>query len=828
MKRSCLVLFAVMVLLSCHPAKAEDPVRFVDPNLENVVETALGVMDPTPSDMLSLYRLEAMSLGISDITGLEYATNLNTLDLRFNQITDISPLSGLTNLWWLGIYSNRISDLSPLTNLTGLQSLDPGNNQVSDISALANLINLNYLDLTENQISDVNALSGLTKLTRLYLSDNQIINVSPLRSLINLTALDLGRNQVTDINDLSALTTLERLWLHENSITDISILSIFTNLTTIWLQQNPLHDNAYCTDLAAIVANNPSLTTLEYTPNSNPPTGLSASDGTYPDKVRITWNQHCNGPNYSSLYQVSRSDSESGAKSAISSWQSTTTFDDTTAIAGITYTYWVRAATGNQGEYATDYSGSNTGFVSGGEPPTPDITWSQPPMEINPSTDMPPVFCGWGEPARSTEQSGQRRQWRMDADDFRCLGAIPVTCLRWWGSYKAWEHPELPESQPYAWHIGIWANQVEGVTQDESFPERLVWSLEIPPERIRLEPVGLNEFPQQSLSMCFVYEVQLEPEEWFHQAAYESNDDVFWISITAIYPADAEAKNMWGWTTRPHIWGNGAVMPAIMGDWPTDDERLFPGRIYPIENSLLCGQNQPYDMCFELLTDQPWVKWDQPFTGSRDWPEYTNHMSMAVEPEGGELSVLRQAADDWVSGNPEPVNAIAWNGSYIGYSYQACTCEERIEPRRPDYFLLSIWTNTPPDDMGQNHHPGEKVWEYTAYDYDEVMVGCDGNSDDGLSEAVFRYSVRLPDNASFRPQLPESVYWFGVMAVFEEPVGDIPYQWGWTNHPHMFGTPASTIDNSSASPSQWRECLNMDGGPVDMSFIFFTAPEHEP
>jgi len=347
------------------------PVIFADPNLETAVETALGVTDPTPSDMLSLYRLDVMSLGIVDITGLEYATNLNTLDLRFNQIADINELSGLINLTWLGIYSNRISDLSPLSGLTNLQSLDPGNNQISDISALSNLTNLTYLDLTQNQITVVNALSGLTNLTRLYLSNNQITDVSPLSGLNSLVALDLSRNQIIDINDLSALSALEELWLYENQIVSISALTGLTNLTTLWLQQNPLNDNTYCTDLAVIYAHDPNMTLL-YTPNPNGPQGLTASDGTYTDKVQVTWNALCNGPLYTSYYQVSRSDSLLGTKTAISAWQTTTTFTDLNVQPETTYYYWVRAATDEQGQDFTAYSASDTGSVAGSGPSDPN------------------------------------------------------------------------------------------------------------------------------------------------------------------------------------------------------------------------------------------------------------------------------------------------------------------------------------------------------------------------------------------------------------------------------------------------------------------------
>jgi uncharacterized delta-60 repeat protein len=103
----------------------------------------------------------------------------------------------------------------------------------------------------------------------------------------------------------------------------------------------------------------------------------------------------------------------------------------------------------------------------------PSLMWSQPPIEINPNVEQASIFCGWDEPARSTEQTGQKRQWRMDADEFRCLGPIPVTAIRWWGGYKAWSSSEPPVSQPEAWHIGFWANQIEGISREESFPELL-------------------------------------------------------------------------------------------------------------------------------------------------------------------------------------------------------------------------------------------------------------------------------------------------------------------------------------------------------------------
>lgn len=319
--------------------------------------------------------------------------------------------------------------------------------------------------------------------------------------------------------------------------------------------------------------------------------------------------------------------------------------------------------------------------------------------------------------------------------------------------------------------------------------------------------------------MCFVYEVQLEPEEWFYQGDFESNENLFWISITAVYPTDTEQVNLWTWLTRPNTWSNGAVNPSIMGDWPTYDERLFPGRIYPIENSLLCGRNQAFDMCFELLTEQPWIKWNQSFTGIRQWADYSDDKSMAIEQDENELVISRQVADDWLCESLHPVTAIAWNGSYIGYGYEACKCEDTNEPRRPDYFLLSIRDNKLGNDTGIENAPGEKIWEYAAYDYDEVMVGYDRNPEGEPNEPVYRYSVRLPEDAWFIQDSPEQLYWFSIVAVFKGPSGEIPCEWGWTNHSHTFGSPAIYLNPDEDLLPDPNE------GPVDMSFTLFTEPQ---
>jgi hypothetical protein len=68
-------------------------------------------------------------------------------------------------------------------------------------------------------------------------------------------------------------------------------------------------------------------------------------------------------------------------------------------------------------------------------------------------------------------------------------------------------------------------------------------------------------------------------------------------------------------------------------------------------------------------------------------------------------------------------------------------------------------------------HPGDAIWEYKAYEYDEVLVGYDKHLEDpnvpGF-EPVFRYSVRLPQEDWFRQQGVDNIYWLSVVAVYSD------------------------------------------------------------
>lgn len=113
-------------------------VLFQDPNLEAAVRGALGRPFGllTQEDVLELRILDARSLTIQSLSGLEFATNLTWLNLSLNYIAEISPLAGLVNLETLNLDCNEIFEVSALQGLLNLQWLSLCGNDIGEVGGL--------------------------------------------------------------------------------------------------------------------------------------------------------------------------------------------------------------------------------------------------------------------------------------------------------------------------------------------------------------------------------------------------------------------------------------------------------------------------------------------------------------------------------------------------------------------------------------------------------------------------------------------------------------------------------------------------------------------
>ena len=190
-------LLVILTLFSSwiHSATASDEVDWMpDANLRTAVRSALNLNNNdtlTQAGMANLTTLTARNAQISNLTGLEHATNLEKLDLRDNTISNISALSGLTNLESLKLKGNNISSVSALSGLTSLTLLNLKENNISNISDLSGLTNLEHLRVDANSITDVQPLTSLVNLERLWIAGNSLTNAHLLSSLTGLTQIDI-------------------------------------------------------------------------------------------------------------------------------------------------------------------------------------------------------------------------------------------------------------------------------------------------------------------------------------------------------------------------------------------------------------------------------------------------------------------------------------------------------------------------------------------------------------------------------------------------------------------------------------------------------------
>ena len=113
-----------------------------DKNLRTAIEEKLGKTAGQPitqAEMTTLMGLNAMAFNISDLTGLQFATQLTSLSLDNNNISDITPLAGLTQLTGLNLDRNNISDITPLAGLTQLTTLWLAGNPLNAVAHTAHI-----------------------------------------------------------------------------------------------------------------------------------------------------------------------------------------------------------------------------------------------------------------------------------------------------------------------------------------------------------------------------------------------------------------------------------------------------------------------------------------------------------------------------------------------------------------------------------------------------------------------------------------------------------------------------------------------------------------
>jgi hypothetical protein len=386
---------------------------------------------------------------------------------------------------------------------------------------------------------------------------------------------------------------------------------------------------------------------------------------------------------------------------------------------------------------------------------TTTVKWTQNPdltatgLDVDATTDSPVTWPN-----------------EIAADDFQCTTTGPITQITVWGS---WYRDILPgnDAQNATFTLSIRQDIPVGQgTAHYSMPGRVLWQKQFARGTFTVQrdtsqtqsyysPAN-STYEQSNHRSVFKYVFDIDAKDAFQQTGTTAKPVVYWLSVQAnVLQLAGSVATRFGWKSSTNHWND----------------------------------------------DATWVHAGEPYGGS-SWqdlhypsahPYATRSIDLAfvieTQKTGGGLAYQQVVADDWLCTSDTPVTGMAWWGSYIGYDYQACLCQQMAAPRRPDYFMLSIWTNVPDPDPTSSKdfsHPGQKIWEFKATTFDEVMVGFDkhpetGEANKGGREPVYRYAVQLPQANYFLQKAANGVYWLSIVAVYENPQTMV-YPWGWTNH----------------------------------------------
>lgn len=229
---------------------------------------------------LEYLDIDDASLNITDVTGIEYFTNLKTFIIE-NQNIPVINIPGPIGLEVLSSNSNHTTTLN-LSSFPNLKTLSCANNELTSIdvsnnSALEffscpenlltslnviNLLNITSLTCHNNNITTLD-VSGLSNLDILICHRNNLTSLT-LTGLINLKTLLCSNNSLVNL-DFTGLTGLRDVSCDNNKLTGFD-LSFENNIVKLQLQNNTLTsiDLSGCTKLKNIVLDDNFLTSLDF------------------------------------------------------------------------------------------------------------------------------------------------------------------------------------------------------------------------------------------------------------------------------------------------------------------------------------------------------------------------------------------------------------------------------------------------------------------------------------------------------------------------------------------------------------------------------------
>jgi Leucine-rich repeat (LRR) protein len=195
------ILFFVAVLISAFTTQAQN-INFPDIHLKTVLLANTQVntngdneIQKSEADAFS-GLLDVSNSTIYDMTGIEYFTNMTSLNCSGNDLEEIY-----------------------LAENTGLMRLDCNDNKLFELD-VTNLTELMLLDCNTNSISNLN-LNANTALIRLMAQNNQLEGLD-LSANLALQKLDCSNNNLVYL-DVSANNALKSINCSSNSLSELNL-----------------------------------------------------------------------------------------------------------------------------------------------------------------------------------------------------------------------------------------------------------------------------------------------------------------------------------------------------------------------------------------------------------------------------------------------------------------------------------------------------------------------------------------------------------------------------------------------------------------------------
>ena len=186
----------------------DDPVSIPDTGLRAVIEDSLDKASGaaiTRAEMATLTRLIAPNKTIRDLTGLEFATGLDTLDLSDNNIEDIEPLVNNAGLGTGAAIDLRGNPLSAQSHDVHIPALEARGVSVQ-VTPSVSIPDAGLRAVIEDSLNKASG-SAITRaematLTRLVAPNKTIRDLTGLEFATGLDTLDLSDNNIEDIEPL--------------------------------------------------------------------------------------------------------------------------------------------------------------------------------------------------------------------------------------------------------------------------------------------------------------------------------------------------------------------------------------------------------------------------------------------------------------------------------------------------------------------------------------------------------------------------------------------------------------------------------------------------